>query len=68
LPPEVVGRLKERARRNHRSLQAELRAILEEAARAEARDFRKIAARIRRELSGRLHGDSAELVAEDRAR
>lgn len=32
LPEETVERLKARARQNHRSLQGELRAILEEAA------------------------------------
>jgi plasmid stability protein len=32
-PDEVVERLRERAARNHRSLQGELRAILEEAVR-----------------------------------
>lgn len=33
VPDELAERLRERAKRNHRSLQGELRAILEEAAR-----------------------------------
>ena len=33
-PDDVVQRLRERARRNHRSLQGELMAILEESVRA----------------------------------
>jgi plasmid stability protein len=36
-PDEIVRRLRERANRNHRSLQGELLAILEETVRAEQR-------------------------------
>jgi plasmid stability protein len=35
-PDEIVARLKERAKRNHRSMQGELMAILQEAAASEA--------------------------------
>ena len=65
---EVVEALKQRARRHGRSLEAELRGILEQAA---ATDFvlaRKLAARLRRRLRGRAHSDSALLLAQDRAR
>ncbi len=69
LPPEVVERLKERARSNGRSLQKEVRAILEGAARtytmAEARE---VTGRWQERLSGTEHSDSAELVREDRGR
>ncbi len=67
LDPELVERLKRRASTRGRSLQAELKFILEQAARS-AGDVATLAARIRRKLSGRDHSDSAELVARDRER
>jgi plasmid stability protein len=68
LDPGVVERLKARARDRGRSLEAELRGILETAAMVDRRESRALAARIRRRLSGRAHSDSAALQAEDRAR
>jgi plasmid stability protein len=68
LDPRVVERLKVRARDRGRSLEAELRGILETAAMVDRRESRALAARIRRRLSGRAHSDSAALQAEDRAR
>jgi antitoxin FitA len=64
----VMGRLKERARKQGRSLEAELRLILEQAAAVDLEDARRLATRIRRLLAGRTHSDSAALVAEDRRR
>lgn len=67
LDPEVVERLKERARSNGRSLQKEVRTILEGAARTytmeEARD---VTAKWRERLAGGKHSDSAELIRETR--
>jgi len=68
LDPRVVERLKVRARDRGRSLEAELRGILETAAMVDRQESRALAARIRRRLSGRAHSDSAALQAEDRAR
>jgi len=68
LDDDVVTRLKERARRNGRSLEAELRGILEQAAPANFADARALAARLRRRLAGRTYGDSAASIAEDRRR
>jgi antitoxin FitA len=52
-----------------RSLQAELKQVLEQAARAADVDATLVIAdKIRDELAGRMLGDSAELVAEDRSR
>ena len=68
LDPKLVDRLKERARAHGRSLEAELRGILEAAAEMALVDPRVLAARIRRRLSGRAHSDSAALVSEDRRR
>lgn len=68
LHPKTVEGLKARARRHGRSLQAELKTILEQAAAVAAEDGWALAARIRRRLAGRVHSDSAELIAEDRRR
>jgi plasmid stability protein len=70
LDDSVVERLKERARAGGRSLEAELRAVIEAAA-ADDRKLaatRELAARLRQRLAGRKHTDSAGLVAEDRRR
>ena len=68
LRTDVVARLKARAKRNGRSLQSELKEILQTASRQSAVDARALAGQIRRQLGGRAHTDSVELLAEDRAR
>lgn len=68
LSPAVIDKLKARARQHGRSLQAELKSILEQAARADTRTVRALAARIRQRLAGRSHTDSVVLLAEDRRR
>jgi plasmid stability protein len=69
LDDTVLDRLRKRAAGHNRSLEAELREILEQASRqvdlATARD---LADRVRRKLEGRVHSDSAELIREDRDR
>ena len=69
LDPEVVERLKARARVHGRSLQKEVKAILEEAAAtlslSEAEEVAKL---WQKRLAGREYSDSAELVREDRER
>lgn len=65
---DVLDVLKIRAKANNRSLQSELQTILTEAARKQSIDARHVAARIRRELRGREHTDSATLLREDRDR
>jgi len=62
LTPETVKHLKARAHRNGRSMQAELKNILESAARAESLEAAVLSARIRRMLSGAAHSDSTELT------
>ncbi len=64
----VIDRLKARAQRHGRSLQVELKGILEQAASTDAASARKIAARLRHKLSGRSHSDSAVLLSQDRSR
>ena len=68
LKANVVARLKARAKRHGRSLQTELKEILDTAARHDAVEARAVAARIRRQLGGRAHSDSVDLLAEDRSR
>jgi len=67
-PDEVVRRLRRRAARNHRSLQGELLAIIEEAVRPE-RDLSpaELLAEVRR-LGLRAPGDSAAMIRADRDR
>ena len=68
LDPAVVERLKARALHHGRSLQAELKKVLEQAAGVSAADAQALAGRIRRRLAGRRHSDSTALVAGDRRR
>lgn len=72
LEPPLLARLEKRAKNNHRSLQAELRVILGEAATepdevsfAEAVRF---ADQMRRKTAGKMTGDSTDLIREDRDR
>ena len=64
----LVERLKQRARGSGRSLQAEVKGILEQAASADSASARKLAARIRRKLRGRTFDDNTALVRADRRR
>ncbi len=67
LPPEVVERLKKRARSNGRSLQKEVRAILEGAAETcTAEEAGEVMEKWRERFAGRKFDDSAELIREDR--
>ncbi len=68
LDPTVVDRLKELARGHGRSLQMEVKSILEREARTNTSEVLALAARTRRQLSGRRHSDSARLLREDRSR
>ncbi len=73
LDERVVDQLKARAKENGRSLQAELKRILEDAAQASTSrmtmaESRALADRIRAMFSDRVQSDSGELQAEDRAR
>jgi len=68
LDERTITKLKERAARNNRSLQAELHNIVERAASIDMVDSRATAARLRRKLGDRRHSDSAALIAEDRRR
>jgi plasmid stability protein len=69
LDPAVVERLKAKAQDHGRSLQKELKAILEEAAsRPSWSEARMEVERVRQRFAGRSFSDSTELVREDRDR
>jgi plasmid stability protein len=69
LDDALVARLKERARQNHRSLQGEVKAILEEAAaQATSAEVEAILDKWRKHWGDRRFSDSAELIRELRAR
>jgi plasmid stability protein len=68
LDDTVVERLKARARENDRSLEAEVRNILEQSAKMDMARARQNALNIRVRLSGRKFPDVAELIREDRDR
>jgi plasmid stability protein len=62
----TVERLRERAKNNGRSLEAELRLVLRSAARLTPEEFLESVARTRARLGGRRFSDSADLIREDR--
>ena len=68
LDDDIVKALKESAERSGRSLQAELKLILEEAARLRATEFWKLAADLRNRFQGRSLTDSVALLREHRGR
>jgi plasmid stability protein len=69
LEDDVVGALKARARRNHRSLEAEVREVLRDAAvGGSPESLRDLADRIAALTPGVPQTDSTELVRTDRSR
>ena len=69
LADEVVDRLKKRAREHGRSLQSEVKTILEDAVPDYEQAWKRIDSfRTRLKRSGRKFGNSADLIREDRDR
>ena len=69
LDEEVVEKLKARAKAHHRSLEAEVRALLSDAAERPSRgELRKLAERIAAMGPDVPQTDSVELLREDRER
>ena len=66
VPRDVVDALKRRAASHGRSAEAEHRAILEQALKAGREGFRSRAANLRDQTRGRIVGESADLIREDR--
>ncbi len=68
LDPQAVATLKESARESGRSLEAELRLILEDEARRRSVDFWRLADEFRARFADRQWSDSVDLIREDRER
>jgi antitoxin FitA len=68
LDDDLVKRLKKRAKQNGRSLEAEIRIILDQSDTITMADARKLADKIRACFKGKKQPDSAELIREDRDR
>ena len=69
LSDKVVDRLKKRAKEHRRSLQSEVKAILEDAVPDYERAWKRIdSLRLRLKRSGRKFSDSADLIRKDRDR
>ncbi|MBI4745744.1 MAG: hypothetical protein HY786_04180 [Deltaproteobacteria bacterium] len=70
LEAETIERLKERAKRHKRSLQGEVKTIIEEAVptRMSMDEAREAALQIRKSFATRIFSDSSELIREDRER
>lgn len=68
IEPAVVERLKERAQKNGRSLEAELRAILRRASGVDMAAALAELKRIQADFAGRTFSDSTELLRADRER
>lgn len=65
---QIYERLKKRARAAGRSLEAEARAILGQAAMLDKQEFARRATAIRNSLAGRYKGDATAMIREDRDR
>jgi len=68
LGAQVVRKLKLRARQHRRSLQEELREILEHAAAQNLADAQAKVNQVRKMFAGRRFSDSSKLIRRDRAR
>ena len=68
LSTEVVRKLKLRAQQHRRSLQEELKDILEQAARQNAKDVQAKVNQVRKLFAGRKFSDSSDLIRQDRGR
>lgn len=74
--PVILEKLEDIAKKHGRSLQAEIKYILEQAVQTEVTSTKQVdiaaakekAARMRQHLAGHIHTDSAELLREDRER
>ena len=67
LDQKTIERLKEHARLNGRTLQQEVKALLERAAETlTMHEARRVSERWRHRLRGRRFSDSAQLIREDR--
>lgn len=65
---ETIRRLKRRAKQHHRSLQGELKCIVEEAATMTVEEMKQVSLSWQKRLKSHEFTDSADLLREDRDR
>jgi len=68
LDSHTIERLKPSAKQHGRSLQREVKAILEETVPMTMSEFRAVSEKWQKRLRGRKFSDSAKLIREDRER
>lgn len=68
LDSSIVNKLKSRAKKNGRSLEAELRLIIQNAITIDGTAVLKQVEQVRKIFAGRRFSDSAELIRKDRSR
>ena len=68
LDPDTIERLKASAKQHGRSLQGEVKAILEEAMPMTMSEARAVSEKWQKYFKGRKFSDSAKLIREDRNR
>jgi len=68
IEPDVIEKLKRRAQQNGRSLEADLKLILRQAAQDNRAQIQLEIGRVRALFAGRTFSDSAERLREDRER
>ena len=68
LSARTVARLKDRAKRNGRSLQGEAKQVLEQAAGAGGEEVAAMFERWNRRLAGRQFSSSVDMIRQDRER
>ena len=68
VPDHVYGKLQRMARENRRSLQEQIKLILEQEVELASRSFLAGAAEWRKKLKGRVLSDTVETVRRDRER
>ena len=68
LETETIERLKERAKLHNRSLQGEVKSILEQSEKITMEEARERATKIRASFGSKKFSDSVELIHEDRER
>ena len=68
LEPETIDRLKTRAKRHGRSLQSEVKLLVEQAAGIGSQSMTDMLDRWKRQFNGRKFSSSARLIREDRGR
>ncbi len=68
LDTDIVDRLKTKARQHGRSLQKEVKTVLEQAAGSGRTDIGKMIRQWQKKMSGRKSASSVEMIREDRER